>query len=237
MLLQSNTAGCGRLLARQIDFCERSLSSSHPLAAKILAVMARLHLKHGRMDECEKLQKQVLLMRQASLGLHHEDTHRSAMDVYTRRRQHVLLAMQRNEHDPQAAPYADFAAAVDTCLAMLQKATTVESGIEGYALSKSLQGMGEYVFQDLSVLAKRGLWPRAATLSMLAQAAEVADRLPVHLSPHVAAPMHEQPPGAPHQIAQRREVVAKLRRLHAELLKLPESAAWPPLLLAPRADV
>ena len=26
-------------------------------------------------------------MRQAALGMHHEDTHRSAMDVYSRRRQ------------------------------------------------------------------------------------------------------------------------------------------------------
>ena len=48
MLLQSNTAGCGRLLAKQLDCCERTLSSEHPLAAKMLAVLARLHLKQGR---------------------------------------------------------------------------------------------------------------------------------------------------------------------------------------------
>ena len=87
MLMQNNSSGCGRLLHRQLQYCERSLGSKHPLAAKMLAVMARLQLKLGHEDECEHLQQRVLLMRQAALGLHHEDTHRSAMDVYSRRRQ------------------------------------------------------------------------------------------------------------------------------------------------------
>ena len=87
MLMQNNAAGCGRLLHRQLQYCERSLGPKHPLAAKMLAVMARLQLKLGHEDECESLQQRVLLMRQAALGTHHEDTHRSAMDVYSRRRQ------------------------------------------------------------------------------------------------------------------------------------------------------
>ena len=49
--------------------------------------MARLQLKLGNEDECEALQQRVLDMRRAALGMHHEDTHRSAMDVYSRLRQ------------------------------------------------------------------------------------------------------------------------------------------------------
>ena len=40
MLLQANTAGCGRLLSKQIEFCERTLSGQHPLAAKMLGARA-----------------------------------------------------------------------------------------------------------------------------------------------------------------------------------------------------
>ena len=65
MLLQSNTTGCGRLLTKQLDYCERALSSEHPLAAKMLAVMARLHLKQGHHGDCERLQNRVLGMRKA----------------------------------------------------------------------------------------------------------------------------------------------------------------------------
>ena len=90
MLLENNCSGCGRLLTKQLDCCTRTLSGSHPLAAKMLAVMARLRLKQGNEVECEQLQQQVLSMRRAALGLHHEDTHRSAMDVYSRRRQYVM---------------------------------------------------------------------------------------------------------------------------------------------------
>ena len=49
--------------------------------------MARLKMKLGEEGECERLQHAVLHMRSSALGLHHEDTHRSAMDVYFRRRQ------------------------------------------------------------------------------------------------------------------------------------------------------
>ena len=91
MLLQNSTTPCGRLLTKQLSFCERTLSPGHPLAAKMLAVMARLQLKQGHEAECERLQQQVLTMRREALGLHHEDTHRSAMDVYSRRRHHVLI--------------------------------------------------------------------------------------------------------------------------------------------------
>lgn len=39
--------------------------------------MARLRNKEGNETECERLQQRVLTMRRQSLGLHHEDTHRS----------------------------------------------------------------------------------------------------------------------------------------------------------------
>ena len=60
MLLQNNTPGCGRLLTKQLEFCERTLSGRHPLAAKMLAVMARLQLKQKNDAECERLQQQVI---------------------------------------------------------------------------------------------------------------------------------------------------------------------------------
>ena len=67
------------------------------------------------------------------------------------------------------------------CFEMLKRAVQQESGLQGYVLSKSLQGMGELVFQDLGVLARRGLWPRATTLNMLESAANVAEQLPIVL--------------------------------------------------------
>ena len=87
MLMQNETASCDELLQCQLGFCQRSLGPDHPLAAKMLAVMARMQLKLGNADQCEALQQRVLTMRRTALGLHHEDTHRSAMDVYSRRRQ------------------------------------------------------------------------------------------------------------------------------------------------------
>ena len=38
--------------------------------------------------------------------------------------------------------------------------------------------MAETVFTDLLLLAKRGVWPRDATLALLAEGAWVADRVP-----------------------------------------------------------
>ena len=163
MLLQANTRGCDALLTKQLQFCEATLSSAHPLAAKMLAVLARLRNKQGALAQCvapprpharptarhaslrprhrasqlrdatslissspfaalsptdrprpdllpsprppspppplrcERLQQRVLTMRRVALGLHHEDTHRSAMDVYQRRRSYV----QREVEDTQ----------------------------------------------------------------------------------------------------------------------------------------
>ena len=45
MLMLDNTAGCGRLLDKQLVYCERALGADHPLAAKMLAVMARLQVR------------------------------------------------------------------------------------------------------------------------------------------------------------------------------------------------
>ncbi|KAL3915950.1 MAG: hypothetical protein SGPRY_007021 [Prymnesium sp.] len=139
----------------------------------MLAVMARLHLKMGNEDECEHLQHrpamvwsgvQVLMMRQASLGMHHEDTHRSAMDV-------VVRAPDNNAYEAMAH-------AMRTCFAMLQRASLEDGGTQGFCLSKSLQGMADHVFMDLLVLAKRGTWSRESTLPMLEEAARIAARLP-----------------------------------------------------------
>ena len=130
-----------RAFHAQLEFCEATLSPAHPLAAKMLAVMARLRNRQGDEVECERLVTQVLAMRRAALGLHHEDTHRSAMDVYSRRRSHVL----REAHDAQG--YVEMAAAMDVCFEMLQHAAVEKGGAHGFALSKSLQGMGELLFQ------------------------------------------------------------------------------------------
>jgi len=86
LLLLHRTTQCRRLLERQLHHTETLLTLDHPLAAKMLAVKARLHLKLGDEPACEALQQRVLGMRQLALGMHHEDTHRSAMDVYSRRR-------------------------------------------------------------------------------------------------------------------------------------------------------
>lgn len=94
------------------------------------------------------------------------------MDVYTRRRTYVL----REQHDEQG--YVDMATAMEVCFEMLQHAALDESGVHGFALSKSLQGMGDMLFQDMVVLAKRGLWSRERTLGLLSAAAETAGRLP-----------------------------------------------------------
>jgi len=172
MLLQGNTPGCARLLAKQLEYCERTLSPQHPLAAKMLAVMARLRNKEGNETECERLQQRVLTMRRQSLGLHHEDTHRSAMDVYTRRRTYVL----RESDDDQG--YVAMSSAMEICFEMLQHASLDDGGVHGFALSKSLQGMADILFQDMVVLARRGVWARERTLQLLDAAADTAARLP-----------------------------------------------------------
>uniref|UniRef100_A0A7S2CGA6 Uncharacterized protein n=1 Tax=Haptolina brevifila TaxID=156173 RepID=A0A7S2CGA6_9EUKA len=245
MLLQSNTAGCARLLTKQLEYCEDTLSPQHPLAAKMLAVMARLRNKQGDEVECGRLQQRVLSMRRSSLGLHHEDTHRSAMDVYTRRRHYVL----RESYDEQG--YVDMAAAMEVCFEMLQHATLDEGGVHGFALSKSLQGMGDILFQDMAVLAKRGLWSRERTLSLISAAADTAERLPptplsdrtieVGLAAAAAAAGHPftmtapPPQHLPAAAAQthmppssRTEIITKLRQLHATLASATE---WPPIPL------
>lgn len=51
MLLQSNMEGCKRLLTEQIALCGKTLCPTHPLAAKMLAVMARLHNKQGDLPQ------------------------------------------------------------------------------------------------------------------------------------------------------------------------------------------
>ena len=68
-----------------------------------------------------RLQQRVLVMRKAALGLHHEDTHRSAMDVYSRRRAHV--AASGNQVD-----YLAMAKAIEVCLEMLERAAGQVSG-------------------------------------------------------------------------------------------------------------
>ena len=84
--------------------------------------MARLKMKLGEEGECERLQHAVLHMRSSALGLHHEDTHRSAMDVYTRRRNYAA----REQHDQQG--YVDMGTAMDTCFEMLQHASLEQGG-------------------------------------------------------------------------------------------------------------
>ena len=172
MLLQNNISGCGELLTDQLKLCERTLSPSHPLAAKMLAVMARLHHRQGRMFECEKLQQRVLIMRHDVLGMHHEDTHRSAVDVYQRLRSQVL------QHGHGQVYFVEMAPAMEVCLRMLHHAASDARGLHGFALSKSLQSMSEMVFGDLRVLAKQGVWPREQTINFLALAADTAARLP-----------------------------------------------------------
>ena len=138
----------------------------------MLAVMARLHLKQGRESECEALQQRVLAMRRAALGLHHEDTHRSAMDVYSRRRQ----ACMRVQGDQER--YTEMGDAMEVCFEMLHVASVEKGGAHCFALSKSLQGMWELVFPDLLVLARRAVWPKEKTLSLLRLAIEICERLP-----------------------------------------------------------
>ena len=181
LLQQNNMPGCGLLLKSQLEYCTRALSGEHPLAAKMLAVQARLKLKLGETDECELLQQRVLKMRRAALGLHHEDTHRSAMDVYSRRRDSI-------RPDVPLAPQqcSGLAEAIEICLMMLEKAAMSESGLHGYVLSKSLQGMAQSVFLDLYEFARRKmlLWNREKTLTWLSTAADTLERLPIILHDH-----------------------------------------------------
>jgi hypothetical protein len=180
MLLQNNISGCGDLLTEQLKLCEHTLSPTHPLAAKMLAVMARLHHRQGRMCECEQLQQRVLSMRHEVLGLHHEDTHRSAVDVYQRLRSQVLSHGQ--------VYLVEWAPAMEVCLRMLHHAASDARGMHGFALSKSLQSMGEMLFGDLRILAMQGVWPREQTVDFLALAADTAAKLPpLPLTQHLAA--------------------------------------------------
>tara|TARA_B100000524_G_scaffold337693_1_gene228543 strand:+ start:1146 stop:1424 length:279 start_codon:yes stop_codon:yes gene_type:complete len=72
-LLRNNTNACREQLERQLHHCAPLLSLEHPLAAKMLAVKARLQLKEGNEGECEQLQQRVLAMRTSALGMDHED--------------------------------------------------------------------------------------------------------------------------------------------------------------------
>jgi hypothetical protein len=109
------------------------------------------------------------------------------------------------------------AAALEICFEMLEYAA-VEGG-ECYSLSKSLQAMGELLFGDMSVLARRGLWPKAKTLSLLLSAAETAERLPQNTG-NSAGGVEQHPFRDLRQQAQR------LRRLQEELARHTE---WPPV--------
>ena len=54
--------------------------------------------------------------------------------------------------------------------------------------------MAETVFTDLMLLAKRGVWPRDATLALLTEGAWVADRVP-------ATPLQVDPVALPLALA------------------------------------
>jgi len=145
---------CRRLLERQLHHTETLLTLDHPLAAKMLAVKARLHLKLGDEPACEALQQRVLGMRQLALGMHHEDTHRSAMDVYSRRRAAAVRSLCH-------ASLVSMAGSLLICLQMLQCAASRPDGMHGFQLSKSLQGMFELVYLDLIMVSQRGVWQQA----------------------------------------------------------------------------
>ena len=57
------------------------------MAATLTTVVASILTTPGDDARCDELQRRVLQMRRSALGGSHEDTHRSAMDVYSRRRQ------------------------------------------------------------------------------------------------------------------------------------------------------
>ena len=72
----------------------------------------------------------VLSLRRDALGNGHEDTHRSAADIYARRR---ALWRQSRGAEAHLRPFAD---AVGICLTMLQAAARVSGGCS-FLLSKS----------------------------------------------------------------------------------------------------
>jgi len=137
----------------------------------MLAVKARLLLKLGQEHECEALQQRVLSLRQASLGRDHDDTHRSAYDVYSRRRQAAAVFQDRSSLGMMGS-------AMCTCLEMLRACSLKADGQLGFHLSKSLQGMSEVAFSDLHELAPTALWERDTTLQLLRDGADTARRLP-----------------------------------------------------------
>jgi hypothetical protein len=77
---------------------------------------------------------------------------------------------------------------MEVCLRMLHHAASDARGMHGFALSKSLQSMGEMLFGDLRILAMQGVWPREQTVDFLALAADTAAKLPpLPLTQHLAA--------------------------------------------------
>lgn len=108
---------------------------------------------------------------------------------------------------------------------MLVRTSLEEGGAQCYSLSKSLQGMGELIFQDLTVLARRGLWPREATLALLTSAADTAERLPPNPAATSAGTAADADEGVVAGTGHRREVVRRLRALREQLSV---GTVWPP---------
>ena len=91
-------------------------------------------------------------------------------------------AVHRFPHAPECL--VALGKAVLTCFKMLRHATLKPECAQGFALSKSLQGMSELVFTDLLALAPKGVWPQQQTAQTLRMAADTALSLP-------ALPMRE----------------------------------------------
>lgn len=177
LLLRDSTSSCSRLLERQLRFCQQLLSLDHPLAAKMLAVQARLHARLGNEGQCDELQRRVLAMRQAALGEAHEDTHRSAVDVYTRRR---WRAKQLNPSNVSSVDeIMAWSSAMRTCLRMLCASVHQPDGPHGFVLSKSLQAMSTTIRYDIDTLLPLALWSQEETVELLQCAADTFERLPL----------------------------------------------------------
>ena len=63
-------------------------------------------------------------VRQAVLGKHHEDTHRSAMDVYSRLRRAALRPYNSENYEV----YREMAAPLEICFEMVKRASEEEGG-------------------------------------------------------------------------------------------------------------
>ncbi len=217
LLLESGPmlADCGELLETQLALCKEVLSIEHPLAAKMLAVKARLQMKLGHEKQAEELQYVVLGMRLAALGEDHEDSHRSAIDIYSRRRS----TYQRTQHLAPGEPvrnnpsFEPLAGAVRLCFSMLRGALLRPDGADGFLLSKSLQAMSDISFKDILWLSTMGAWARDETLALLHEAAATVALVPRSASDDNGA------------------VAAELARLPEQLrrvaAKVVDSAEWP----------